>query len=44
MCNLTTKDIASIEITGGSFSEDPTEFVPSGYKVTSGQFYTVTRD
>ena len=40
-----TEDIAKIEITGGSFSEDPTAFVPAtGYKVTSGEFYTVTRD
>ena len=42
---MPTEDIAKIEITGGSFSEDPTAFVPStGYKVTSGEFYTVTRD
>ena len=43
--NIKISEIASIEITGGSFSVDPSEFVPStGYKVTSGEFYTVTRD
>ena len=43
--NIKISEIASIEITGGSFSVDPSEFVPStGYEVTRGEFYTVTRD
>ena len=42
-CSLTTSDHCTISITGGSFSDNPTEYLAEGYKAEkSGQMWVVT--